>query len=88
VLETWRAPTAGPLLNELALGPGGTVYFTGFRGGVIGRLDPLSHTITEWAVGGSPTGIDVEAATGVSSSGQGRLQRSGSRSGGRASWGG
>jgi virginiamycin B lyase len=66
VLETWTVPTSDPLLSEIALGPGETVYFTEFNGGKVGRLDPLGGTITEWSVGSTPSGLTLDpSGTGI-----------------------
>lgn len=64
-LTTWVVPTPDPGLSALDFGLGGEVYFTEFNRGKIGRLDPLSNSITEWTVGLGPRRLTVYAGGAV-----------------------
>lgn len=59
-IALWPVPTADSLPADLAFSSDGMVFFSEFRGGKIGKLDPTGNTIAERDVGASPAGIWVD----------------------------
>ncbi|HKP52923.1 MAG TPA: S-layer homology domain-containing protein [Chloroflexia bacterium] len=62
VLREWGIPTAGGYVHGTAIDHSFNVWFTEVRQNKIGRLQPDSNTITEWALDptGFPHGIAVD----------------------------
>lgn len=64
-LTTWSIPTPDSLPLGVAIDQAnGQVYFAEFGGDKIGRLDPGSNLITEWAAGDGPNYLALDISTG------------------------
>ncbi|MCR4404128.1 MAG: hypothetical protein NUW06_02345 [Candidatus Acetothermia bacterium] len=67
-LTAWGIPTPDSLPMGVAIDPtNGQVYFAEFVGDKIGRLDPGSNVITEWAAGDGPNYLALDISTGSAS---------------------
>jgi virginiamycin B lyase len=56
-IREWTLPNAGARPRRIAIGPDDSIWYTDFARGYLGRLDPESGAVTEWA---SPSGAKSE----------------------------
>lgn len=65
-LTIWGIPTPNSLPLGVAIDQSsGRVYFAEAGGDKLGRLDPTSNVIVEWAVGDGPAYLEIEPASGL-----------------------
>ena len=65
VLSSWKINTTG--IKDIVVDFAGNIYFTDYTNNKIGRLAPLTNTITEWNIptdASGPYGIDFNAVSG------------------------